>query len=256
VSSTEQRNRTVYTRIRPGRQYDTLVLRPAEVVVLARHADELAGRVLELGCGAGRVTFYLAQLAGELHAIDVSPAMLEACARTVPSAILHQLDLRDLSGFETDHFDAVVAPFNVLDVLDDGGRGAVLDELARLLQPGGLLVFSSHNRGVDGVSRPWDLPSGSILSIGKAVVKLPVRTRNHLRLRGHQEQASDHAVLNDSAHDFSLLHYYIDRDAQQRQLRAHGFELLECLDLGAAVVGPGERAAHAPELHYVARAAS
>lgn len=43
------------------------------------------------------------------------------------------------------------------------------------------------------------------------------------------------------------------RDAQDRQLAAAGFTLLECLDLDGRVVQPGEQAAPHPELHYVAR---
>jgi hypothetical protein len=49
------------------------------------------------------------------------------------------------------------------------------------------------------------------------------------------------------------LHYYIDRDAQERQFTAHGFGLLGCFDLDGRPVDPGDDAADYPELHYVAQ---
>jgi hypothetical protein len=59
----------------------------------------------------------------------------------------------------------------------------------------------------------------------------------------------------DEAHDFSLLHYYTSRDAQQRQFAQEGFELVECLRLSGEPVAAGDDAASAAELYYVARPA-
>ena len=39
--------------------YATRELRPVEVLLLVRYQAALSGRVLELGCGAGRLTGYL-----------------------------------------------------------------------------------------------------------------------------------------------------------------------------------------------------
>jgi hypothetical protein len=49
-----------------------------------------------------------------------------------------------------------------------------------------------------------------------------------------------------------LLHYYIGRDDQQRQLAETGFELLECLDVDGGRVDAGEPHPD-PWLHYIAR---
>ena len=37
---------------------------------------------------------------------------------------------------------------------------------------------------------------------------------------------TDYAVLNDCGHNYSVLHYYITREAQARQLAAAGFDLI------------------------------
>jgi SAM-dependent methyltransferase len=234
--------------------YATDELRVAERTLLERHRDALSGRVLELGCGAGRLTGHLCELARVLHAVDISPAMVAFCRNRYPRAVFSEADLRDLSQFEDDSFGVVVAPFNVLDVLGDGERNRALDEIRRVLVAGGLLIMSSHNRGY----RPR-LATGIQVLIGSprrpaaSVRSLPRRLRNRRRLRRLEHAEAGYAIVNDDAHDFSVLHYYISRDAQERQLADEGFELLECLDLDGRDVPAGASAASCPELHYVAR---
>jgi hypothetical protein len=67
-----------------------------------------------------------------------------------------------------------------------------------------------------------------------------------------QTRGPDYAIINDTAHDYALLHYYIRRDDQARQLAETGYELLECLDADGCPVGPGVPHPD-PWLHYVAR---
>ncbi|MBS1868202.1 MAG: class I SAM-dependent methyltransferase [Actinobacteria bacterium] len=235
-------------------EYANRELRPVEVLLLVRYRDVLSGRVLELGCGGGRLTGYLAEI-GTVEAIDVSPAMVEYTNRRYPRTRCRQGDMRDLSAWESGSLDAIVAGANVLDVLDHAGRHAVLDELRRLLAPDGLLIFSAHNAGSkDSIPSPFGVvKSRNPARMARNVVLLPRRVGNRRRLRRFEQVEGDHAILNDEAHDFSILHYYIERDAQAAQLAEHGLKLVECLDLDGAVVAPGEHAPHTHELHYVAR---
>ena len=232
--------------------YATRELRPVEVTLLVRYRDELSGRVLELGCGAGRLTGYLAELAEEAVGLDVSPAMVDYCRQRYPRGRFELGDLRDLCQQSDEAWTVVFASFNVIDVLDDDERSRTLDEIARMLAPDGLLIFSSHNRAA-AVEGPLRLHRSGPLHLAAELARMPRRLRNHRRLRRFECERSDYAIRNDGALDYSLLHYYIDRDESERQLRAHGFELLECLDLDGAQVGPGASVSDCPELHYVAR---
>jgi SAM-dependent methyltransferase len=236
--------------------YATDELRAAERTLLERHRGALAGRVLEVGCGAGRLTGHLSELARELHAVDLSPAMVAFCRSRYPRAVFSEADLRDLSQFEDGAFDVVVAPFNVLDVLGDAERRRALNEIRRVLVDGGLLVMSSHNRGYRArVSSGIRVLIGSPRRPAASLRSLPRRIGNRRRLRRLEHAETGYAIVNDDAHDFSVLHYYISRDAQGHQLADEGFELLECLDLDGRDVPVGAAAAACPELHYVARAA-
>jgi SAM-dependent methyltransferase len=235
--------------------YATDELRAAERTLLERHRGALAGRVLEVGCGAGRLTGHLSELARELHAVDLSPAMVAFCRSRYPRAVFSEADLRDLSQFEVGAFDVVVAPFNVLDVLGDAERRRALNEIRRVLVDGGLLVMSSHNRGYRArVSSGVRVLIGSPRRPAASLRSLPRRIGNRRRLRRLEHAETGYAIVNDDAHDFSVLHYYISRDAQGHQLADEGFELLECLDLDGRDVPVGAAAASCPELHYVARA--
>ena len=234
------------------RAYSRHELEPVEAALFAHHRAALSGAVLEIGCGAGRVTRFLAELSDEVTAIDVSPLMVEACARNVPGVRAEVGDLRDLGAYGDGAFGAIVAANNVIDVLGDEDRRAALAGFARALAPGGLLLFSTHNQA--HIPHMHALPR-SPREVARAVYHarhFPQRVRNRRFARAFEHADSEYAIVNDSAHAHRLAHYYIRRDAQERQLADAGFALLECLDLDAHPVAPGETAERSASLHYAA----
>lgn len=236
-------------------------LAPAEVMLLVHHRDALSGRVLELGCGAGRLTGYLVALAQELHGIDIAPGMVTHCARAFPRARISQRDLRELSGYDGGPFDVVVAGFSVLDVLDDAERRSALEEIRALLASGGLLLMSTHNRADAAQVRD---PLRELLDraqsrdprrLAGAMLRLPRWLRNRRRLLSFEREEAGYAIRNDISHDYMGLHYYVTRDAQAHQLAEHGFELLECLDWDGRPVESNAEVPGCAELYYAARRA-
>jgi len=232
--------------------YATRELRPVEVTLLLRYRDAFAGRVLEIGCGAGRVSGYVADIAAQATGIDVSQAMVDYCQQRYPRGTFQLGDLRQLSGLPDSAFDVVFPSFNVIDVLDDEERGRAFDEIHRMLVPGGLAIISAHNRDAH-VEGPFHARRSDPARFALDLLRMPRRVRNHRRLQPFEREEASYAIRNDSAHDFTLLHYYIGRDEGERQLVAHGFEPVEVLDLDGASVPSGSRASHCSELHYVVR---
>jgi SAM-dependent methyltransferase len=236
------------------RAYTGRVLRPAEVMVLVRHRELFTGRVLELGSGAGRVSGYLIDLASSYCGIDLSPRMVEHGRAHYPDGTFEVRDLRDLVTFADGAFDLVFAGYNVLDVLDDVERRGVLGEIHRILARDGALVMSSHNRAASAArSSPGRVElTPNPLRLAYRVVGAAASVRNRRRLARFEHEEASHAIRNDAAHWYRLLHYYIGRDEQELQLGEVGFRLLDCLDEDGKAVPTGEPAADSSELHYVA----
>jgi SAM-dependent methyltransferase len=247
-------NEEVWARGEFVENYARRQLRPVEEVMLERYREALVGRVLELGSGAGRLTGHLIELGGDVHGLDLAPAMVAYCRETYPGGTFSVGDLRDLSGFDDGSLDAVVGTFNVIDVLSDAERRRVFGEIRRVLAHGGLFVVSSHNRGyVPRTSVAMRVLSGGTRRPWRSARGLPLRLRNRRKFRPLEREEPGYALVNDEAHDFAVLHYYILRDAQRQQLAEEGFEMIECLDLDGDAVPEGAAAAHCSELHYIAR---
>ncbi len=102
------------------------------------------GRVLDAGCGTGRVALELARRAHRVSGVDLDASMLDqarAVAAEEELAVeLHVGDLLDLAGLVGSGFDVVAAPGNVLVYLAPGTEADVVRSLVQALRPGGLLV--------------------------------------------------------------------------------------------------------------------
>src|SRR5437763_13243181 len=101
-------------------------------------------RVLEIGCGAGRVTRALAQLFGEVHAVDVSGEMIklaQAALTASPNAFVYRNNGKDLSVVPDLPFDFAFSSI----VFQHIPRREIIEsyvrEVHRLLRPGALFKF-------------------------------------------------------------------------------------------------------------------
>ncbi|MFY0406946.1 class I SAM-dependent methyltransferase [Solicola sp. PLA-1-18] len=99
------------------------------------------GRVLDAGCGHGRVAIRLASLGHDVVGVDAAPDMV-ALARTLSSAVRWvDGDLASLSDLGLGGpFDLVVAAGNVVPLLAAGTEAQAVRQMASVLRPGGLLL--------------------------------------------------------------------------------------------------------------------
>jgi SAM-dependent methyltransferase len=97
-------------------------------------------RVLDAGCGTGRLAIELARRGYDVVGVEVEAAMLDAARAKAPELdwVLGDLAADDVAGTGT--YDLVVAAGNVMIFLQLGTEAAVMANLAGFLVPGGLLV--------------------------------------------------------------------------------------------------------------------
>jgi cyclopropane fatty-acyl-phospholipid synthase-like methyltransferase len=125
--------------------------------------DPSAMRILEIGCGAGRLTRAFAKLFGEVHAVDISGEMVAAAKQALagfPHAHVYQNNGRDLTVIPPLEFDfaysaIVFQHIPSYDIIENYVR-----EVHRLLRPGALFKF-----WVQGDTRTESSPDDSWLGV-------------------------------------------------------------------------------------------
>jgi len=109
---------------------------------IAAHAD--GGPVVELGCGPGHVTAYLADAGADATGIDLSPGMVAEARRRYPDGTYEVGDLRRLIRPTTGPgWSAVLAWYSLIH-LGASELPAAIAALARPLDAGGWLVLALH----------------------------------------------------------------------------------------------------------------
>lgn len=96
-------------------------------------------RILDAGCGTGRVAAELDRRGFEVVGTDLDPHMLGAAQRKAPHVTWVEADLTRLA-LDGDPFDAVVLAGNVLIFVAPGTEAAAVERCAAHLRPGGLLI--------------------------------------------------------------------------------------------------------------------
>ena len=93
---------------------------------------------MDAGCGTGRVGRELARRGLDIVGVDIDPEMLDTARRKAPGVDWRLADLAtvDLSR----SFDAIVMAGNVMIFLKPGTESVVVANMARHLQPDGLLI--------------------------------------------------------------------------------------------------------------------
>ena len=146
-----------------ARYYDLSPQHPNDLPFYRGRLPSPKVRVLELGCGTGRVTAPLAEDCGFIHGLDHSAAMLAVCRSKLDKAGFlgsrAELTEGDISDFDlSDRFDLIIAPFRVIQNL---GTEAQLDGLFECVRrhaaPRGRIIFNAFQPRRDraGVLSSW-----------------------------------------------------------------------------------------------------
>lgn len=101
-------------------------------------------KVLDIGCGAGFLTNFLAEEGHEVHGIDLSaPSLQIAKQNDLTQKVQYQVASAYSLPYPDASFDAVTA-MDLLEHVEEPQK--VIAEAARLLRPGALFFFHTFNR--------------------------------------------------------------------------------------------------------------
>jgi SAM-dependent methyltransferase len=150
---------------------------------LLRRLPTPCHRVLDVGCGAGAFAVRLADHAGEVIAVDRSPAMVAAArARVPPNVTVVEDDVMRMA-LPDAGFDAIVS----IAALHHLPLEPALSKLAGALRPGGVLAAVALPR----VDLPRDLPVEVVSMAGQVAIGAARRAAANATWARRLDPASD-----------------------------------------------------------------
>ncbi|WP_068830342.1 class I SAM-dependent methyltransferase [Pseudomonas sp. BMS12] len=122
----------------------------------SRVVPQAEGRVLEIGIGTGlNLSFYDAQKVSAIVGVDPAAQMQDKARQragqiAIPLEMI-ALELGQIQAADAS-FDSIVCTFTLCTIPD---ASAALQEMRRVLKPGGKLLFAEHGRAPDLKVRLW-----------------------------------------------------------------------------------------------------
>ena len=160
-----------------------------------------AQRILELGCGDGRLLVPLAQDGAQVVGVDASEAMLARCAERFHRAGLRaELVCGDMSAFALPwRFDRVLIPYNSLYCLTThSAQLACLKAVAHHLEPGGQLLLDAY------AADPVAAGEATAEPVAEHVVALFHDGDRQVEVRERSEEQPDQQLIN-ATYDYHVM---------------------------------------------------
>lgn len=118
----------------------------------ARLVDALAARrsrILDAGCGTGRIAGWLARRGHDVVGVDIDPVLIGYAKTDYPDVAFEVADLES-DPLPEESFDIVVSAGNVMGFLSSEGRLGALRNMGAATRPGGRLIIGF------GAGRGWE----------------------------------------------------------------------------------------------------
>jgi len=222
------KNYEAYTDSRIVGYYKQLsLLQPAETTILELLRSQLPDlKMLDIGIGGGRTTQHFAPLVKAYVAIDYSAEMIAACDRRFGSSLVTSIslqvgDARNMSEFVDNYFDFILFSFNGIDYASHRDRLQILEEIHRVGKTGSYFCFSSHNLQAFIAEFAWNKLSLNPINTYVNLMMSGIFRLFNWGVSGDLLKSADYFVLRDESHNFRLQTYYIQPQAQVKQLEPY-----------------------------------
>ncbi len=141
-------------------------------------------KILEFGCGCGRVLRYWRGVRGPaIYGTDYNPRMIEWCRQNLPFAQTSLNDLFPPLSYDDHMFDCIYA-ISVFTHLSAELQTLWMRELGRILKPGGRLLITTHGKSYRARLNPSELAD---FGAGQLVVRYEETSGTNLCSAFHPE---------------------------------------------------------------------
>jgi len=174
---------------------------------------DVKGRVLEVGCGSGRVLIPLLQAGLRVDGVDNSRAMLDSCEKRSKELNVHPLLVEaEMHNFSLDsQYEAIIIPGGSFQLIE--GREQALAALAHIhhyLEPGGRLLLdlflpTDFNPNYTSTKK-WDTPNHEVLVLEDKRIEVNLLEQQFVSLLKY-EKWKDGRLLQTELQRFPLSWY-------------------------------------------------
>lgn len=157
-----RKNYNLYKNVkRYGNAIDEVGLWESEKIIFNKYI-KLEDRILDIGCGAGRTTINLYKNGYKnIEGLDLSEELIKYANNYCNK---FKLDIKFIVGnamdlqYPDNSFDVVIFSYNgMMCIPGYKNRKKVLEEVYRILKPGGIYIFTAHNRDDSGKhNKEWE----------------------------------------------------------------------------------------------------
>lgn len=135
--------------------------------LLDKYLDNSSKKILDIGCGAGTLSFYMANKSNSIYGIDISNSAVSACIKSAKILGLAEKTLFKVMDFPykipNGKFDLVVV-FEVLEHLKDDDLA--LKKIFMRLKRGGIVIISTPSKNAPmykmGLANDFDIRVGHL----------------------------------------------------------------------------------------------
>ena len=155
-----------------------------------KHLDSDSGSILEAGCGNGRVYFHLDQDRADVYGLEYSAGALDLIKHQDPSARILQGSITHLP-YQSSSFDYLLAFGLFHNIEDTSALQTAFQEAARVLKPGGKMIFSVRFHSLENRLIEWIVRS---------------RNKGKVPNQFHRWHFEHEDILKFLGNDFSIVH--------------------------------------------------